>query len=140
MKYSTAEFDAAIGDTGLNLQHQKSLRRLIALRRQPLFVGYIVKGLGLLLLLTPGLFTFLMFDEIKAHGQSDVAPGLENPLMPTMTMLFAIGLFLHYGAQEYLNRTRESRAVCELLMKKHTANNVSEAIGQKVDGSQKPSI
>ncbi|MCF7848113.1 MAG: hypothetical protein K9M45_04620 [Kiritimatiellales bacterium] len=142
MNYSKDQLDTAIDHTGLQERHRSSLRGLVAIRRQPLFLGYIVQILGVLLLVLSGYFMYLMIRVVSFHSDlppSELSKSLE-PFGKVAVMCFLLSLFLLNGAGQYLERARQSRALCELLMKENAANHISDGIRQTADGSPKPSM
>ncbi len=137
MKYTTKALHAAIATAGLPANHAKALRALVALRRQPLVIGYFIKTIGILLLGLSGYFTYLMLRVAvtppKIHAS---APnGGLDPFLPVISICFWLALFLLAGADHYLNWTRQSRATCELLMKCGKPDNQNKPAGSRDAGS-----
>jgi hypothetical protein len=120
MKYTKQQLDAAIAQTKLPRNHCRSLCELVAIRWQPLFLGYFVKGIGVLSLALSVYCMCQIFRMATIHPQpqGEELAKLSEPLGKASVNFFLIALFIMYGAEQYLKRTRESRAVCELLMRK----------------------
>ena len=118
MKYLEQELATAIDNTALSTDQQKSLWALVALRWQPLFLGYLVKALGLILLVLSGYFMCQMFRLVTAppYMPTQEQSHLAGSFGSISAKLFLLSLFLLAGASHYLNWTRQSRAVCALLM------------------------
>jgi hypothetical protein len=128
MKYSKEQLDTAIDRAGLPENHCSALRGLVELRGQPLFLGYFVQIVGVLLLALSGYFIYLMIRVVSFHSDlpsAELSTILE-PCGKAGGLVFLLSLLVLQGADHYLNRIRHSRAVCELLMKQYTANHTSE--------------
>lgn len=120
MKYQKQQLDDAITQMKLSENNDRSLRGLVSLRRQPQFLGYFVKIVGMLVLAVAIYSMYLMIHAAfsSPHLQAGEYAKIADPLAKTSGTCFLLALFLLHGAEQYLKRTRESLAVCELLMKK----------------------